>query len=227
MEEHDGENAQMTEQQMLAYLKSNPAFFEHHPNLLADIYVPSPHGKGAVSLAERQQLAQRDKIRVLESKLAQLMALGKQNDSIGDKMHMLTMQLLKAHSLMKLVEATSQSLNQDFNVPYVAIRVWKPIKTRKDTQQDILLEADAPLAVWVKTLIKPYCGHRPEVSPDTELGEGVQAKSYAIVPLKSEQVFGALIMASDDVKRFEPDMGLQFLERMSDLLSAAIEHHCD
>lgn len=226
MTDDNANSTQMTEAQMISYLKDNPAFFEHHPNLLADIYVPSPHGKGAVSLAERQQLAQRDKIRVLEAKLAQLMSFGKQNDAIGDKVHELSVQLLKANSLMKVVEATTESLNTDFDVPLVAVRVWKSLKTRQDTKQEINLAADHAFAVWVKTLSAPYCGHRPEVSPDDLLGEGVMAKSYAVLPLKSDQTFGALIMASESANRFEPDMGVQFLERISALLGAAIEHHC-
>ena len=217
----------MSEQDMVAYLKRHPSFFEDHPALLADIHVPSPHGKGAISLADRQQLAQRDKIRVLEAKLSQWMEYGKQNDGIGDKVHKLSVQLLKATSLMKVVEATTHSLNVDFDVPYVAVRVWKPLKTRQDTQQEIQIAPEDGFANWVKSLQKPYCGHRPEASPDAMLGEGVAPKSYAILPLQSDHVFGALIMASDAVQRFEPDMGLQFLERIGELLGAAIQQHCN
>ena len=58
------------------YLKTNPAFFEQYADLLAQIYVPHPHGGRAVSLAERQMLTLRDKNRQTESKLAELIAFG-------------------------------------------------------------------------------------------------------------------------------------------------------
>ncbi len=36
-----------------AYLKNHPEFFEENAALLADIHLPSPHGGGTISLAER------------------------------------------------------------------------------------------------------------------------------------------------------------------------------
>ena len=63
------QNHAISADQVTSYLRSYPHFFEQHASLLTEIYLPSPHGTGAISLAERQQLAQRDKIRVLEAKL--------------------------------------------------------------------------------------------------------------------------------------------------------------
>ena len=55
----------MQEDEITAYLQSHPEFFEKNANLLADIHLPSPHGNGAISLVERQQIAQRVKINAL------------------------------------------------------------------------------------------------------------------------------------------------------------------
>ena len=52
------------------YLKNNPGFFEQYADLMAQIFLPHPHGGRAVSLAERQMLTLRDKNRQAESKLA-------------------------------------------------------------------------------------------------------------------------------------------------------------
>ncbi|MES2547095.1 MAG: DUF484 family protein, partial [Pseudomonadota bacterium] len=69
------------------YLKNHPEFFEENAALLADIHLPSPHGSGTISLAERQQLAQRDKIAALESRFAELVLHAQQNDSTANKLH--------------------------------------------------------------------------------------------------------------------------------------------
>jgi len=40
------------------------------------MYLPNAHGGGTVSLAERQQAAQRDKIREIERKYSELLEIG-------------------------------------------------------------------------------------------------------------------------------------------------------
>ena len=76
------------------YLKSNPGFFEQYADLLAQIYVPHPHGGRAVSLAERQMLTLREKNRATESKLAEIIAFGEENDAISEKVHRLAVGLI-------------------------------------------------------------------------------------------------------------------------------------
>ena len=60
----------MQDDEIKNYLKNHPEFFEQNASLLAEIHLPSPHGSGTISLAERQQLAQRDKINALEERFA-------------------------------------------------------------------------------------------------------------------------------------------------------------
>ncbi|OYY80490.1 MAG: hypothetical protein B7Y34_05830, partial [Methylophilales bacterium 16-45-9] len=71
----------LSAEQVKSYLQSHPAFFEQHAKLLAEITLPSPHGSGVISLAERQQLAQRDKIRALESLMEQMIANAEENEA--------------------------------------------------------------------------------------------------------------------------------------------------
>jgi len=54
MKSHQQDDEQATEDQVTTYLRENPQFFERNPALLAEMYLPSPHGNGTVSLAERQ-----------------------------------------------------------------------------------------------------------------------------------------------------------------------------
>ena len=43
----------MFPEEIADYLKNNPSFFEQYADLMAQIFVPHPHGGRAVSLAER------------------------------------------------------------------------------------------------------------------------------------------------------------------------------
>ena len=99
----------MQEDQITAYLQSHPEFFEKNANLLADIHLPSPHGNGAISLVERQQLAQRDKINALEERYAELVLNAQDNDQITNKLHQFFVLLQKAKSF----DVIEQLINQN------------------------------------------------------------------------------------------------------------------
>jgi len=68
----------LDEMSVAEYLASNPDFFSQHTELLANMYVPAQNGAGTISLVERQQQAQRDKIRQLEANYSNLLRIGNQ-----------------------------------------------------------------------------------------------------------------------------------------------------
>ena len=49
----------------MRYLQDNPGFFEEYAELLAQIYIPHPHGGRAIPIAERQILTLREKSKML------------------------------------------------------------------------------------------------------------------------------------------------------------------
>ena len=91
----------MQQDDVKAYLKENPEFFEVNAAFLADIHLPSPHGGGTISLAEWQQLAQRDKINALEERFAELVLNAQENDRLQTKSMRLMWSCTKAKILMK------------------------------------------------------------------------------------------------------------------------------
>jgi uncharacterized protein YigA (DUF484 family) len=52
-----------------------------------------------------------------------------------------------------------------------------------------------------------------------------EARSFAVVPLKNAQIIGVLAMASNEQKRFYPEMGTMLIERIGALVSAAIQKY--
>ena len=86
----------MTAEEVAQFFKTHPQFFDQHPQLLEAIFVPHPYGGRAIPLSERQILALRDKVRLLEGKLAELLQFGEENDAIGEKVHRLAAALLGA-----------------------------------------------------------------------------------------------------------------------------------
>lgn len=207
---------------VVAFLRKNPQFFEHNAGLLTDLYLPSPHGSGTVSLAERQQLTQRDRIRVLEAKVAEYLQYGRENDQISEKVHRLSLGLLAAPTLDVMVQLLIQDLQSSFTVPYVGLRSWANPKDSNDADNEVFTPIDVELRSWAQGLVEPYCGHRPGLELDTWFGEAATPKSFALIALGTDKITGLLAIASDDEQRFNPGMGTQYLTRIGELVSAAL-----
>ena len=114
----------MSPDDIARFLRTNPKFFEQHPELLDTIRVAHPYGGRAIPLAERQTVALRDKARVLEGKLGELIQFGEENDAISEKVHRLSTALVGAPDFPALAHALYFHLREDFAVPHVALRVW-------------------------------------------------------------------------------------------------------
>ncbi len=215
-------NSPLTEAEVSAYLKQHPQFFEQHAELLTEMYLPSPHGGGTVSLAERQQLLQRDRIRVLEAKMADFLKYGEENDATTEKIHRLSLGLLASQNFEVLVDMLIHTLKEDFKVPYVGVRLWATANDSVDSSNSVFQPVEAELKSWAQGLVQPYCGHRPGLEVDRWFGESATPKSFALVTLKSDQAIGLLAMASEDEQRFYPEMGTMYLKRIGELVSASL-----
>jgi uncharacterized protein YigA (DUF484 family) len=210
----------MDDQDVAQYLKTQPQFFDRHPELLEAIYVPHPYGGRAISLAERQIVTLRDKAKALEGKLSELIQFGEENDAISEKVHRLAVALAGAADFGTLVQALYFHLRDDFAVPHVALRIWDRALRSDGPETQSLSEAQRHAAF---TLGAPQCGPAAG-SPFVELfGEAAaHVRSLALVPLGATKIFGLLALGAEDPQRFFPEMGTLYLRRIGELCAAAV-----
>jgi len=203
------------------YLKQNPAFFEDYADVVAEIFVPHPHGGHAIPIAERQMLALRDKVYDLEQKLRELIRHGAENDLIGEKLHRSTLALFAAPDLETTLAVLSHSLREDFAVPQVAMRLW-PEGAAFDANLPELAQTPHEIHEYADRLRAPCCG--PEAAPHSREWFNGQSdpQSFAYLPLRTDKTFGMLALASDDARRFHAGMGTVYLLRLAELASVAI-----
>ena len=108
----------MNAEDVALYLRTHPDFLNEHHELFTQLTVPHPqHGGQAISLAERQLHALRDKIRQLEVKLAELIRFGEENDDISTKVHRLAVALLHAGSVAAVRQGLINALT-DYSAVY-------------------------------------------------------------------------------------------------------------
>ncbi|MBI4193687.1 MAG: DUF484 family protein [Betaproteobacteria bacterium] len=213
----------MKPQDVADYLQQHPEFFEQYADTLAEIFIPHPHGGRAISISERQILALREKCRQLEAKLREIIQFGEENDAIGEKMHRLTLALLGTRDVDAVLNATYLSLREDFAVPHVVLRVWRP-----DGRADLGEFAPVSGAVrdFTAGLNHPYCSAHAMVDTASLFGGAApHLRSFAYVPLRDEAAFGLLALASEDPQRFYPEMGTLYLKRAGELIGSALLRH--
>ncbi len=201
----------MRTEDIAKFLQDNPLFFEEHIDLLTQILLPHPHGGRTISLSERQMIALRDKNKALEKKLHELIAYGLENDALQRKVQEFVVSLFAARDLDTLLEMVPHLLIDIFDVPHATLHLWQI----KPPSAEVLAFAD--------TQEDPVCLHQAAHDTADWFGEsGKHLHSFAYLPLHAgSETIGMLVMASEDKKRFYPEMGTLFLKRIAEAVSAS------
>lgn len=212
----------MDAKELADFLQDNPDFFEHHPEILDRLSLPNPHGEGTISLAERQLSGLREKTRQLEAKLAELIRFGEENDELGGKVHQFSVELMQAADYEAVHAVTLNNLRERFAVPFVAMRLWNTVLQRDGREFEPVSEETR---FFAGDLSSPYCGTPTSQEMSAWFGETVapHVRSVCLVALRRDaQVFGLLAMGSGEAKRFYPEMGTLYVERIGELLAGAL-----
>ena len=214
--------ALLTAEQVAEFLKRNPGFFEQNVDILTNLQIPHPHGGRAVSIGERQLLALREKSKILEDKLHELIQFGEENDALSAKVHRLACRVIEAPSLDAVLDTLYLDLLDHFAVPHVAVRLWNVAEENPDTKEFAAVAVE--MRQFVEQMSAPYCGQHAVYESQAWFGEAAaHLKSFALMPLaRDELCFGVVALASEDPKRFYAEMGTLYLARIGELLSHAL-----
>ncbi|HMS26559.1 MAG TPA: DUF484 family protein [Burkholderiaceae bacterium] len=213
----------ITENDIADFLINTPDFFERHADLLAAVQLSSGHGKRAVSLQERQAEMLREKIKVLERGLMDMIRNGNENMQTADKLQRWTRNLLLITQPNDMPLQLVSNIQDEFSVPQVAMKVWD-VDARHQSEVYASGVSD-DVKVFASSLVVPYVGLNAKFEASAWLDKPEQALSVALIPLRTsdaKDAFGMLILASPDAQRFNASMGTEFLERIGDIASAAL-----
>ncbi|HQT80565.1 MAG: hypothetical protein B7Z60_05025 [Ferrovum sp. 37-45-19] len=213
--------------QVANWLTLHPDFFNEHSHLLTELSIPHPHGTHAVSLNERQLIALRDNNRSLDKKLSELIGYAKENDDISAKIHRFSCELISQRLLSGVLATTYHSLSEHFHVPHLTMRLWAVSSDERETQEAIEFSTTSRETQHsVEQLNAPLCGDQlPHHISQWLLGEEKHCGSFALLPLKQERTFGALLLGAEDKQRFYQGMGTLYLERLAELIAYSIKRH--
>ena len=216
----------ITEDDIANYLANTPDFFLRHAELLAAVQLTSPHSNRAVSLQERQAEMLREKIKLLEQRIMEMMRNGNDNVILSNKILRWAGSLLQGGDLAQLPQQMASDIEQQFAVPQVGLRLWNVDAAYAD--QPYAQGVSDDLKLFASSLTEPFCGLNTGFESVSWLETPAAITSLALIPLRAgpsgstTPAFGLLVLASSDAQRFTSGMGTDFLARIGELASAAL-----
>lgn len=205
-----------------AYLERHPSFLMDYPELAAQLNMPREQGAVA-SLAGYQLQQLREKSAELEQRLAELTAIAADNQKLMERVHTLTVALLRANTLEVATRTVVARLNEDFHTELVRLLLFGN-------------HADLPRSEWLRQ-VGGGVAELPELAELLQRREPVSGRfssdklahlfgdeaptirSAALVPLGDA---GILAIGSQDPDRFQPGMGTLFLRMIAATITAAL-----
>jgi uncharacterized protein YigA (DUF484 family) len=235
------EQALSWEEGIARYLQDHPGFFLDHPDILAGLPLRHQESGQAVSLIERQVQVLRSKNDALGRQLRDLLAVARENDILGERLHQFAVAMIDSAALDEVLTTAPDMLRQQFKLDGVRIHLkgesaalhgrpeWvEPGDQRFDALVQKFARAGEPVPTPARSQAgRPLCGVQYD-RDTTHYLFGAQAGemgSSALVLLDSGDTTGVLCLGSRDPTRFHPNMGTVYLSKFGELLMSAISRH--
>jgi uncharacterized protein YigA (DUF484 family) len=210
-----------------AYLKNHPEFLNDYPELAARLTMQRDHGPIA-SLAAYQLQSLRVKNTELERRLAELVEIAAANEKLMERVHALTVALLRANTMEVTARSVVTRLSVDFQGEQVRLLLFgdQPKLPRADWLQQIA-GGPAALPEFADFLHRnePVSGRLPDDKLRRLFGDAAETiQSVAMMRLGD---CGILTIGSADPDRFQPGMGTLFLKMIAATVTAALARSRD
>jgi len=222
---------QTDEERIERFLTLNPDFFERHQPLLARMRLPHMRTGSTVSLVERQVEVLRDQKTDADRRLAEFIAVARANDQLAERIHRFTRRLLRATTAASAMTALEASLREDFDAFHSVLLLTAPVASLDGNYEPFLRKLaadDANMRTFEALLAtgKPRCGQVRDTQRDFLFGpEAASIGSVALVPLGDGGSLGLLALGSAERERFHPGMSAEFLKRMGELITDALNRN--
>ena len=222
---------ELSEQAVCDYLAAHPDFFERNAKVLGKLRIPHEAG-GTVSLVERQVSVLRQKEVRLERQLRDLIQVARDNDALAAKIHELGIHLLAADGLNVTVAAIEEAMRSGFGADHAVLVLFGNPDSFDDVDAGRFFrviqredETLGPFATFLKSS-GPRCGQVRDAQRNFLFkADAEDIGSVALVPLGNKASIGFLAIGSVDSNRFHPGMSIDFLTRVGDLISGALNRY--
>ncbi|TDJ31292.1 MAG: DUF484 family protein [Gammaproteobacteria bacterium] len=221
-------STQPDEESVADFLRSNPDFFEKHPDILESIQIPHDSGDAA-SLIEYQVRLLREQNHQLRRKLQGLVNVARQNEDLVQKLYEFSLSIMDAGDLQALVQIIDEGLQRDFEADAVSVTLFtEQIPENLGKNVRAVKRDDESLEPFKAFLAEPnaMCGRFQPKKLEVLFGSrGEKVESAALIPLGESCEYGMLAIGSFEPDKFNPGMDTSFLKLMGQLFSRAFSRY--
>lgn len=217
----DDSKADIDAGDIVSYLQDHRGFFLNHPQLLAELDIPHTEGGGVVSLIERQVSVLRDRQRREQQQLYALVQTARENERVAERLHKIAVEVVGFRDIDDALDTIAQMVKDLFNVEYVSFRIATEVGDRPE-QVDPRRPEFADLYHRVNRG-RSICDD--QITPAVRsflFGEDADVCSAVYIPLGGNRPCGILALGSPRADRFTADQGTFYLDRLGELIGAAI-----
>ena len=212
---------ELTEEQVVQYLKNHPGFFLKRTDLLSELQLSEDRGN-TVSLVERQVSVLRERNMDMRARLSGLLEHAGKNDLLLEKTQAMILALLEAKSADKLVQILERQLTQEFDIDFARLSLFGnncAIRSRQVPADQAYQAIPGLLRNNQAT-----CGVlRAEEADFLFPEQGSELGSAAVIPLNFGQALGVLAIGSRDRHYFHSDMGTLFLSYIANVMARLLK----
>ena len=211
-------NKQVTEHQIITYLKEHPEFFVNNPGLLQQLNIGNTQGD-VVNLADRKMLQLQTKNKQLALQLKQLIVNAQRSEGLMDRLFQLLTDLSMNAPKGEFVTALVRFIEKDFSSDYMKLFL-----------SDIKLSDDEACVSYHTPQLKnlfaglnnnnaPLAGRLPSMKLQALFGESSEARSAIVLPIGEKAAHGLLAFGSKDDQKFHPDHASDVLQKLAHILA--------
>ena len=205
----------LTDDLIVDYLHDNPEFFNRNPELINSLRL-SDKNRGTVSLVERQQSQQRQKIHGLEEEITQLMAIANQNEQLFALYSDLYLRLLDCSSADELLDCLYQATTELLSLS--GLKVW--LKENTVVEHSSIVKNDCAGVMNNRLSKDDYYFGRLQKSEQELIFSQHQEGSVVLIKLNHiNDNIGFIAISSADADHFDPRMDTLLLSQFRKLVA--------
>lgn len=215
---------------VIEYLLEHPNFFAEHSDVLSEMNLAHDSGT-ASSLIERQVSVLRMQNHKTRAELHDATSNARVNEQLSHKIHQLSLQLLATNNFDDSLEKIINSLNVDFDIKWVKLRLLNDriddLPSQSSASANLTQSDDSAVSSHLKKLDRGevVCGQLNDDQINGYFNEEDAIASAALLPLrindgaKNKNTFGVIGLGCTREDRFRRDLGTVFLTRLAELIS--------
>lgn len=203
----------LEEDQIAAYLRAHPDFFDRHSEVLAELRIPHETGE-AVSLIERQLGLLREQLQAERRRLTHFINRARNYETLATRLHNLVLKLIVAPDFGHIEDVLRTTLRRELGVDAVTLKLF-PMEPGANN-------SDPVMSTFREFLDREHalCGPLDGERDGTLFGDlGATVQSAALIPIRANGRSGVLAIGSCNAQRFTADMGTELLDRLGEILS--------